>query len=219
MASGLIAACSLFSPEEPLPCGAFTLLCSEFQLHTGHARHWSHFPNEQIVFSSSLSLIFEPICAAISSSLFCWPWALSQPHRNYGLSRHWECGPFSHRNDLAEHEEERGPIPGSLSPFLMLVIYKVGSYILGRRGFPGGIGETGLWGALTCSLLTYVTPLWHSVLTWLFSSFLQREQGYFQGAVRAITFCVRACLRCHIHCHCLSLCKPLWYLCPWPIKE
>lgn len=71
MASGLIAACSLFSPEEPLLCGAFTLLCSEFQLHTGHARHWSHFPNEQIVFSSSLSLIFEPICAAISSSLFC----------------------------------------------------------------------------------------------------------------------------------------------------
>lgn len=71
MASGLLAACSLFSPEEPLPRRAFTLLCSEFQLHTGHARHWSHFPNEQIVFSSSLSLIFEPICAAISSSLFC----------------------------------------------------------------------------------------------------------------------------------------------------
>lgn len=53
---------------------AFTPFClspPEFQLCTGHSRHQSHFPNEQIVFSSSLSLIFEPICAAISFSLFC----------------------------------------------------------------------------------------------------------------------------------------------------
>lgn len=159
MASGLIAACGLFSLEEPLPCGAFTLLRSEFQLHTGHARHWSHFPNEQIVFSSSLGLIFEPICAAISSSLFCWPWALSQPHRNYGLSCHWECGTFSHRNDLAEHEEERGRIPGPLSLFLMLVIYKVSSYVLSQREeFPGVIWETtSLWGHSPAG----VSLMWH----------------------------------------------------------
>ena len=99
---------------------ALTLLSSppEFQQRVGPSRHQSHFPNEQIVFSSSLNLIFEPICAG--NFLLFVLLTLSAPGPTVIIQQLPPLGAgllFNNSNDFTAYEKKKALIPGSCLPF------------------------------------------------------------------------------------------------------
>lgn len=119
MFSGLKAGCCLFSwgGGGGVP-HAVALFPTEFQQRVGPSRHQSHFPNEQIVFSSSLNLIFEPICAG-SFLLFVFL-TLSTPGPTVIIGLRPLLGAqllFNSSNDFAEHEKKKAPVLGFCLPF------------------------------------------------------------------------------------------------------
>lgn len=119
MFSGLKAGCCLFSwgGGGGVP-HAVALFPTEFQQRVGPSRHQSHFPNEQNVFSSSLNLICEPICAG-SFLLFVFL-TLSTPGPTVIIGLRPLLGAqllFNSSNDFAEHEKKKAPILGFCLPF------------------------------------------------------------------------------------------------------
>lgn len=88
---------------------------------------------------------------AISSSLFCWPWALSQPHRNYWASpAAGSPAPVQHNNDFAEREKKKAPILGFCLP-LRCWLFTKSSFQCGLRISQRHVGSHGLC-CVSCSL-------------------------------------------------------------------
>ena len=113
-----VASCLFFQGKEGGCPHTLVLFPPEFQQRLGPSCHQSHFPNEQIVFSSSLNLIFEPICAG--NFLLFVLLTLSAPGPTVIIRQLPPLGArllFNSGNDFAAQGKKKAPIPRSCLPF------------------------------------------------------------------------------------------------------